>query len=84
MDSFPCWEMGVLETSTISRKHFHIVLRDKFNTHLKETKKKGVSIFFEKYAKTFFRFKIILEERERKRGLRKRFEKCQIGRFLWI
>ena len=44
-------------------KHIHIVLRDKFNTHLKETKKKGFHTFVKEDAKIFFLFKILLEER---------------------
>ena len=43
MGSLPCWEKGVLGTPlsiepiTFSQKHTHIVLRNKFEIHLRKT-----------------------------------------------
>ena len=54
-----------------SRKHIHIVPRDKLKTHLKETQKM-IFIFLKEDGKNF-RLKIILKEIEgkKKRVLRK-------------
>ena len=68
----------VLETSTI------YYLGTKIRTNYRESQKKGFPYFLKDDAKTFFKVKILLEERETKRVLRERLQKCPFGRLLWI
>lgn len=64
-------------------KDAHIMLRNKAWNPFKRYSKRGFQEFLENMPNLFV-FKIILEERKRKRDFGKRLEKCPFGRVLGI
>jgi len=65
--------------------NIRILLSNKVLKQLKKDSKRGFHIFLKDGRKTFFKkLKSFLKERERKRGLRGRLEKCPFGRLLGV